>query len=179
MTCVAGLVQDGQVYIGGDQVASDPACMTNRRDEKVFRLGKMLIGYSSSYRLGQIVRYRLQLPEHPAGMSDMAYMVTMFVESLRSCQRDSGVLSKTNEVEVSEGNLLVAYNHALYEIQSDHQVAIPADGYAAIGSGYAVALGAFYATRGQKVPKKRLRTVLDAAEMHSLGVRGPFTILKL
>ena len=64
----------------------------------------------------------------------------------------------------------------LFEIESDYQVGIPEDGYAAVGSAQDIARGSLFATQGQK-PRSRVLTALRSAERFNAGVRGPFHIL--
>jgi hypothetical protein len=51
------------------------------------------------------------------------------------------------------------------------------EGYAAVGSGTAVALGALSATAGRS-GAARVRLALEAAARHRTDVSGPFTILR-
>ena len=58
-------------------------------------------------------------------------------------------------------------------------VAEAADGYAAVGCGDRLALGALFATAGTGLkPRRRVLRALAAAERFSAGVRGPFVCLK-
>lgn len=71
----------------------------------------------------------------------------------------------------------MGYHGKLYEVGSDYQVGIPADGYAAVGCGDCFALGALHGARGS--PAARIRAALEAAAHFSAGVRGPFVIESL
>jgi hypothetical protein len=51
----------------------------------------------------------------------------------------------------------------------------PAEGFAAVGCGYAEALGALWVERHKK-PRHRAVTALDAAVHLNAGVRGPFVV---
>ncbi len=60
-------------------------------------------------------------------------------------------------------------------IDRDYQVSESADGYAAIGTGDDVALGALYATASMgMVLEHRLEVALAASAHHIKDVRGPF-----
>jgi len=64
MTAIAGVVQDGEVWIGGDSAGVAGLALTVRADAKVFRLGEMVIGCAWSCRGRQILRYHVT-PERP------------------------------------------------------------------------------------------------------------------
>ena len=177
MTCIVGLVEDGTVYIGGDSAGVAGYSLTVRKDVKVFRNGDFLIGFTSSFRMGQLLHHAFVPPEFPTWDEKNTvekYMSTTFVDAIRQCLKDGGFAQKTSEQE-SGGNFLIGFKGRLFEIASDYQVGEPLDGYAAVGCGYDVALGALYATPNTK-PKKRVELALQASERHNAGVRGPFIV---
>lgn len=176
MTCIVGLEFNGKVYIGGDSAGVAGYDITVRSDEKVFENGDFLMGFTDSFRMGQILRYSFEPPDHDPRMGDMKYIVTTFMDEIRNVYRDKGFLQKENEAEAG-GTFLLAYNGKLYCIDSDFQVGKSADSYMAIGCGDAYALGSMYSTKNLKDPEKRIALALDAAAHHNSGVRGPYTIL--
>lgn len=175
MTCIVGLVEGDTVWMGGDSagVAGDYR-LTVRADQKVFRKGPMLFGFTTSFRMGQILRYSLAIPEHDSEISIEQFMATAFVDAVRSCLRESGWASKTNERE-NGGTFLVAFKGRLFTVFDDYQVAIAADGYDAIGCGDLIARGALFASDGRS-GRDRVEIALMAAERMSAGVRGPFVV---
>ncbi|KKO71831.1 hypothetical protein AAV32_09670 [Kerstersia gyiorum] len=60
-----------------------------------------------------------------------------------------------------------------------YQVGEAASGYDAVGCGADIALGALCATTGMADHNSRIGLALHAAEAHSAGVRGPFTVLSI
>lgn len=178
MTVIAGLVDGKRVWIGGDSagVAAFGLGLTVRADAKVFRNSGFLFGFTSSFRMGQLLRYSLTLPP-PKGDLD-AFMCTTFVDVLRDCLKAGGWASKDNEREEG-GTFLVGVRGRLFTVYDDYQVASAADGYAAVGCGDQVALGALHATAGAGMkPRRRVLKALAAAERFSAGVRAPFVCLK-
>jgi len=174
MTCIVGLVDNKRVYIGGDSAGVGGYDLLVRADAKVFRNGAFLFGFTSSFRMGQLLRYAFTPPKHDPDLSDYAYLVTTFVDALRQCLQHGGYASKSNEQE-SAGTFLLGYRGHLYRIEDDYQVGEAADNYNACGCGYSMALGAMFANEG-KPPEKRVREALHAAERFSAGVRGPFVV---
>lgn len=181
MTCIAGLVHRGDVWMGGDSAGVAGWALTVRRDPKVFAVGEFLIGFTTSFRMGQILRHRFTAPEHPRGESVDRYLSTAFIDAVRECLGKYGWREKDKERE-SGGTFLVGYRGVLAEINDDFQVGLSRDPFLAVGCGASSALGALWTLhrfRAQTSPRDKLRLALRAAERLSAGVRGPFTILQL
>lgn len=174
MTCIVGLVEGGKVYMGGDSSGVSSWTLTIRADEKVFCNGEFLIGFTTSFRMGQLLRYAFTPP--PIEGDLFAYMVTQFVTAVRACLKEGGYAKKENEQEEG-GTFLVGVRGRLFAVCGDYQVVASADNYAAIGSGEDIALGALCATYGDLPPRLCIERALSAAERHNIGVRGPFTVL--
>lgn len=179
MTAIAGFIHsDGSVWVGGDSAGVAGLDLTRRADQKVFRNGEFIFGFTSSFRMGQLLRYAFQPPAAADSQDVMAFMATTFVDAVRACLKSGGYASRVNETE-SAGTFLVAFRGRLFLIDSDYQVSESFCGYAACGAGGSVACGALYATRDREDPRERMYIVLHAAENHNAAVRGPFTILNL
>lgn len=173
MTVIVGLVHKGRVHLGGDSAGVCGYQLTVRRDPKVFSNGPYVMGFTSSFRMGQLLQHAFQAP-HPAGSLDQ-FMVTTFIDALRTCLKDGGWARKDSEQEQA-GTFLVGVHGRLFVIQGDYQVGEPADGYAAVGCGDELALGALHATATLDMPPRdRVATALAAADHHSAGVAGPYT----
>ena len=56
------------MYIGGDRAGVAGLSLTVRADEKVFQNGEFLMGFTTSFRMGQLLRYSLKPPPPPAGI---------------------------------------------------------------------------------------------------------------
>jgi hypothetical protein len=178
MTCVAAWIEEGTVWMGADSAGVGGWDLTVRADEKVFINGEFLMGFTSSFRMGQLLRYSLQSPFRHPGVSIEKFMTTDFVDAVRNCLKTGGFAKKTNESEEG-GTFLVGYHGRLFRIGDDYQVGESQQPFDAVGCGAALALGALHATRSMKAdPKERLTRALEAAEQFSAGVRGPFTILE-
>ena len=181
MTCIVGIEHETGVYIGGDSAGIAGWELTVRADPKVFRVGEFVYGIAGSFRMGNLLRYAFLPPPPPKKRKHLdAYMVTAFVDTLRAVVEAGGTREKKNEVEsLHNSSFLVAVRGRLFEIDSDFQVGRPASGYAAIGCGSSVALGALHALVvgvGLTHPTDCVAAALRAAEAHNIGVRGPFII---
>ncbi|MBH1937403.1 hypothetical protein I5Q34_24570 [Streptomyces sp. AV19] len=173
MTVIVGLVHDGRVHLGGDSAGVGGYRLTVRQDPKVFRNGPYAMGFTTSFRMGQLLHHAFKAPK-PKGDLDR-FMTTVFVDKLRTCLKDGGWARKDSEQEEG-GTFLVGVYGRLFAVYGDYQIAEPADGYAAVGCGDEFALGALHATAGMGLePRKRLTLALAAAGYHSAGVSAPFT----
>jgi ATP-dependent protease HslVU (ClpYQ) peptidase subunit len=175
MTCIVGLIDKGKVYMGGDSAALSGYDINLSVHPKVFRNGPFLMGYTSSFRMGQLLQHALHAPERGVGQDVYAYMVTTFVDAVRQCLKDGGYARKHDEGEEG-GTFLVAYAGRLFMIADDYQVHEAVGSYHAVGCGADYALGSMRVTASTK-PKQRIRMALETAAHFSAGVAGPFTIL--
>jgi hypothetical protein len=170
LTCIAGVVHNGRVYIAGDSAGVSGYSLTPRADKKVWTTGPYAFGFTTSFRMGQLMRYSFQPPTPEGDLH--RFMVTTFVDALRTCLKDGGWARKDSEQEWG-GEFLVGVHGRLFKVASDYQVGESRNGYDATGCGNALALGALHATAGLK-PRRRLTRALAAADHHSAGVTGPY-----
>jgi ATP-dependent protease HslVU (ClpYQ) peptidase subunit len=176
MTCIVGVKHKGKVYLGGDSAGvSEGMDVTVRNDKKVFRNGSFIMGFTSSFRMGQVLAYKMIPPDMKAGQDLMEYMVCDFVDAARDCMKAAGY-TKISDNQEEGGTFLVGFGARLFMIDCDFQVGESIDGIEAIGCGGPFALGSLYSTKG-KDPKKRVVEALRAAENFSGGVRAPFTVM--
>lgn len=178
MTAIAGLIHDGKVYIGGDSAGVAGMDLHLRSDPKVFTVGGFVVGYTTSFRMGQLLRFSFQPPFHRPDVDTYRYMVTEWVDAIRACFKGGGFATTKEGAEVG-GTFLVGYRGRLFFVGSDYQVGECADGFAAVGCGDNQCLGALWATRESKMkPEARLELALGAAERFSAGVRAPFLVVR-
>ena len=177
MTCIVGLVDKGNVYIGGDSAGVAGLSISIRNDEKVFVNGPFIMGFTTSFRMGQLLQYKLTIPKQTTNQSDMEYMVTDFIDSVRRCFAENGFGKLPDKDHHEGGNFLVGYNGKLYNIDHDFQVGVPSLQYDAVGCGEDIAKGSLYSTKG-KEPTARIKLALEAASTFSAGVAPPFKLVK-
>ncbi len=176
MTAIVGLVHEGTVIIGGDSAGVSGYSLTVRADQKVFSTGPYVMGFTSSFRMGQLLRWAFE-PPVPDTEQLEKFMATTFVDAVRETLKAGGWLRKDSDQEEG-GVFLVGVAGRLFTVLQDFQVGEAADGYAAVGCGDELAVGALYATAKLSLsPTARLTTALSAAERFSAGVRGPFTLV--
>lgn len=178
MTCVIGVKSDDEVFIGADRAASGRNLIRKRSDSKVFKrstsAGDLLIGFTTSFRIGQVLQYSLSIPQYRKSKDIMEYMVNEFIESVRSVLKESGVAVIENGVETG-GLFLVGFRGNLFCVQPDYQISRVIDGYTAIGSADEVALGSLFSTL-DLVPEDRIHVALRAAAEFNPYVSPPFDV---
>lgn len=175
MTCIVGLVDEGKVYIGGDSAGVAGLDIAGRADQKVFKVGEFIMGFTTSFRMGQLLKCSLTPPKRYTDNDIYKFMVTDFIDSVRKCLKNGGFAKKDNEVE-SGGTFLIGYSGRLFRIEDDYQVGENILPFDSCGCGQSFALGSFHATQNEKDPMKRINMALEAAEEFSAGVKRPFTI---
>lgn len=181
MTCIVAIRDATGVTMGADSAGSDGYRMIERTDSKVFTVGEFLIGFTTSFRMGQVLRYDWHPPSRQEGLSTDTYLVRDVIRSIRDALKSAG-FAQTNAGEEQGGEFLLAYRGDLYFIGSDYQVGQHACGFASVGCGREVAMGAMQILQGSPFADlpthEKVRRALAAAETLSAGVRGPFTVLR-
>jgi ATP-dependent protease HslVU (ClpYQ) peptidase subunit len=172
MTCIVAIAQNNKVYMAGDSAAvSDNHYTHYIKNPKVFINGDYLIGYTSSFRMGQLLEFA-KLPKPSVTTSLYEFMCTEFINYIRSILKEAGYAKIDNNQE-SVGNFLVGVHGELFEIQGDLAVIQTDPEYAAIGSGISCSLGSLYSTK-YALPHDRLIMALEASEKFTTTVRKPF-----
>lgn len=159
MTCLAAIIHEGKVYIGGDSAASVDNSIEVRTNRKVFRNGAYVIGFTGSFRVGQLLQYEIKMPP-PVG-DVLGHLVGSFIPQLKAAAG-----KETDEI-------LIGHAGRLFKVSSDYSVAEYTN-YAAAGGGEPYALGRMHGALGP--PDTRITAALKAAEEHCPAVRAPFHI---
>lgn len=195
MTCIVAVTDGETVVLGGDSAAVGGHELRLRTDRKVFQVGSYAVGFTTSYRMGQILRYETDLPEPPpdVGPDELErFIVTEVVPAVRRSFADHGFAktarftspkeaSTTEEGQEFGGLFLIGVAGHIFEIRQDYQVGRPAAAYSSVGFGAPVALGALHVL--ESLPglslRERATKALEAAETYSAVVRAPFHFVEL
>lgn len=175
MTCIVGVASRGQVVIGGDSAGVQGSELSIRRDPKVFRKGPMVFGFTTSFRMGQLLQHAFTPPPLPKrGANLHRYLVADFVDALRVELKAKG-WAQTKESQEIGGTFLIGVRGRLFRVCDDYQVAEAFDRCDAVGSGGDFALGALQATVAYAA-RYRVKVALAAAARYSPYVRAPFVL---
>jgi len=188
MTCVVGIADNGKVWMGADSAAVSGWDTRVSTVPKVFHRGKFLIGYTTSFRMGQLLQYKLDIIDLETQISQyetlIEFMVDHFVPEIQTLFSENGFSKIDNNVEQG-GTFLVGLRGELFTIHSDYQVQNCIPPYDAIGCGANYALGALYITyktnsSGNVIrPERIIKESLQAAATFSNGVEKPFNVLSI
>ncbi len=88
MTCIVALTDGKKVCMGADSAGAGGSYVTVRADPKIYRVGPFLIGFTSSFRMGQPLGHNLTVASRPEGTDVFVFMCT-FVEAVRACFKDT------------------------------------------------------------------------------------------
>ena len=183
MTAIVGIAKGGQVWLGADSCGATSYYRAAFTTPKLVELSttsssKLLLGYTTSFRFGQILQYQVGMP-HDIRKDAEEYLIRDFIPAARKSLIDHGWMKKESEREQS-GAALVGYRGRLFTFQSDLSLTEAQSGLDATGSGYEYALGAmsFAASLGRKA-EVILEAGLRAAATFTPGVMEPFTIRKV
>jgi len=181
MTCIVAIAHKKKVYMGADSYGSNGRSGTEVLNPKCFINGEFLIGSTTSFRIIDLLQYKLSVPKvHEDEHKDNdKFMRTYFIEAVHKCFKDNGRL-KTKEGVDNGGNFLVGYRGKVYEIQDDFSILnVPVYG-GSVGSGENAARGSLWTTsKAKMLPKARIIIALESAVSVNCGVRAPFNLLEL
>lgn len=177
-----------------------------RDEKKLFTAGPFLVGYTTSYRMAQLLRFGTgdidgigslgeQVPycgecrarEPAENDADLSFMVRKFVPHVRKLFR-SGGWSTIQDNHETGGHFIVAYAGRtaprLYTLESDFQVH-PSSVYAAVGSASRYLLGALATLTHNKRPDTAedahlcVTEAMFAAHEHCCHIRPPYDICRV
>lgn len=183
MTIIVGIITAEDVIVGADSLGSNGNQKLRMKTPKVIRRfvhGKkrpILIGCSGSYRVLQLLQ-TMPMPDHDGNKSTDRYIIEDLVSSIRKHLDTNGALGKRENEDFSEIQLLLAYDHRLFEVQGDFSVTETDHDYIAVGSGLEYALGALWASRDVP-PQDRIVLALQAAAEFNPFCGVPFDVLCL
>jgi ATP-dependent protease HslVU (ClpYQ) peptidase subunit len=188
MTCIVALSSGNKVFLGGDSAASDEksGLILQVTAPKVFKIGQYGIGFTDSFRMGQILQYTWVPPLYKptAGYKNLdKFMRTKFVESIKQTFQENGYGKFGGSTEEGdEGGVFliaVAGTGRIFTMDYDFHIAEADVDYLAEGSGQQVALGSLFSTKNIRSPRTRVKTALESSAKFIMSVRGPFTIIEV
>lgn len=143
MTCIIGYIDENGVgHMAGDTAGTsvEGHYRADNVHAKVFRNGEMLMGYTSSFRMGQILEHDFTAPERPDGLTDYQYMVKLVVPAIRKAFVDAHYMNKEDK---GGGTFLIIYRGKLFALQDDFSVFERPRNFDSCGSGFIASNTAF------------------------------------
>lgn len=166
MTAIVAVKTPSGVIMAGDSAAVNMAgAISPVSNPKVFfRDGGYMIGYSGSFRTGQLLEHVMELPILNSGEDVTRMMVTRFIPGLKKMITDQGG---------EPPYFLLSINGRIFSIESDYQCREDNVDFAAVGAGREYALGALEVLVDVD-PIERAFMALRAASKFSAFVIPPF-----
>lgn len=189
MTCIVGYVENEEVYIGGDSAGVSGPDLTVRADDKVFINKEFIFGFTTSFRMGQILRYNFVPPRRGEDLTDGQYLYNDFINEIIEIFKKKNY-ARILDSQAEGGTFLFGYRGKLYCVGDDFQIGGSTKRYDSVGCGKQYALGTLYALEKYELrseeknsyvmlPKEKVEMALEAAETFSTSVRRPFKVLSI
>lgn len=185
MTAIAGLIDNGKVWMGADSAAICGDQIQTIKESKIIKVNnQMLIGYSGSIRCGQLLRHKEWLPVYCEDEDLMKYMCTVFVDHYIQLLRENHYFENKQEDDYGDC-LLCGISGRLFQVDCEFQVVEFDKEYAAIGSGAEYALGSLCSMTGHNStvsteykydPGYIVEEALKVSAEFAAGVQEPFNI---
>lgn len=171
MTSIVAYKKEDTIIIGGDSAASGNNRIVSRKDKKVFKRRGIAFGFAGSFRIGQLIKYSLKIPKRPTHMYNEEYIFNCLIGEIFKLLKLNKLVKK-NQMDC---NILIGYGKQIYKVDSDFQVEIADDNYAAIGDGADIALGALFVLKDTELtPEEKLEKALYASARYCTTVSPPF-----
>lgn len=176
MTCIVAEVVKGVVHMAGDKLGSNGYSKMLVSKSKVFIKGEFIIGYTSSFRMGQLLEYTWTPPEKLTSQAEELYIYKTVVDSVKETLKADGYAT-----DKSGGTFLFGYKGSIYEMQDDFAI-FKAEKYTAVGCGEQEAKAVLYTLDKVKSTmsiEKRLALAIEASSVLKCGVSSEYDYLKL
>lgn len=182
MTCVAGIIEDGKIWIGADSVATRGNESVLMKDPKVFKSGSFLFGCSGNPRDAQILQSSaFNPPKIKDRQSVQDYLALDVMAHIRAILKQHGsFIVEDSATEGFDSELLMGFGTDLYVVYGNFQIARRIEPYNATGCGMQYALGAFHSLDPYQISaRKKIEAALKAAARFDPYVQGPFKIMSM
>lgn len=173
MTCIVAKIHKGKVHMAGDRLGSNGFIKEEYPlIKKVFKNEDFLMGYTSSFRMGQLLKYSWTPPKKSLDDTDDKYIFMTVPESILSLF-ESGKFGHKDKTDYTAGNFLFGWKGRLFEMQDDmsvmeheHMAAVGSGSYHALASLRTLAIIGWHDDN----PEAALRTAIQVASEYQVGV---------
>lgn len=173
---VAALTEQGVVMAADRQIHAGWQKQYHEQP-KLWVNGKYALGAAGCMRTAQVLKHHVTWPKYrPDEDTDWeAFLVKTLVPAMWQGVKDHGVVKNNNGIDQLNSSLLLAVGDRIAEISGNGCAVTETAGRAAIGSGYAEALGAL-GTTGPWTEDQVIDAVRRASQT-AVGVGGPISIV--
>lgn len=190
MTCIVAIA-GSPIYLAADSLGSTNYSKQEYKNSKLAKLKTSRdlkdhssipvdigIGYTSSFRMGDLLSYVFKPPTIGIDEDVREYLVTAFIPKLIDCF-DTNHYSRTKDGSKFGGVFIVGLEERIFIIQDDFSVLEPECGYASVGSGSDIALGALYASVETYDSLTAASLAVSAASNFTPSVGGEITTIEI
>ena len=196
MTCIIAHTDGVSSFIAGDKLGSNGFTKTVQTEPKVFEKEfiklhddgltrtkeVMALGYTTSFRMGQLLNYNLNLPEQDASQTFSQYLVIKVIPIILQMFKEEWGARDASQ-DVGGGQFIILHNHTIYEVQEDFSVLQPKTRITAVGSGTYHAIAAMQAyieveNESKKPLHERIKSIFKIVSDNVTSVSEEFDVLK-
>lgn len=175
MTIGLAETDGSELIFAADSAGTDGDEIHTIDTSKVFARDGYLFAYSGSYRIGQILRHCVELPEVPVAGDVERFLVREVGPAVRSAVEAEGAAAPGQKVLGEKTSILIGVRGQIWCMLPDLTV-IPEGPFGAIGSGRLRAYAALHALRaaGFGPARHRIELALEATAAYTSSVRPPW-----
>ena len=176
MTCIVAEVKDGVVHMAGDKCGSNGYTKIMVDKSKVFINRNFIIGYTTSFRMGQLLEFTWNPPEKLPSQSEENFIYKTVVDSIKAMLKADGFAT-----DKEGGSFLFGYEGKLYEMQDDYAI-FKIDKYSAVGCGEQEAKAVLHTLDHINYEcdmEERLSLAIKASSLTKTGVSSEYNYLSL
>lgn len=181
MTCIIALrdKETGTVYLAGDKLGSNGSTKAVYKDPKVFQIGHFCFGYTSSFYMGQLLKYHWKQPCKTMHQDEDGYIFKDVVQSLKKVFKDNNFGHEQNGHEPDFGQFIMVYKGRIFEVQGNMSL-LETDNLSSVGCGKSHALGAVEAlVNNTNIPAPDiLKESMKIVSKFSCGVSEECDVIK-
>lgn len=183
MTCIIAITdKTGCVWLAGDKLGSNGHTKQIVKDPKVFKVGDFYFGYTSSFYMGQLLKYSFVPPVRTMHVDDNEYIFRDVRYSLKALfdKNSFGVTQlgtpTTNEPDF--GTFIMVYKNRVFVVQNN--LSLLEYDNTSVGCGEELAKGCIDALQEntELSPEQILTKTMDIVSRYSCGVSRELDIIK-
>lgn len=140
MTCIISFFNNDRIVLAGDKIGVSGNFKAIIKEPKVFFNCDFMIGYTTSFRMGQLLNHTWKPTKRKKDQSVENYIYVDTIGSIRKLFEENWFFDKTKEDDW--GIFILCYENKIFKVHTDMTITESMDHIAVCGSGREVAKGA-------------------------------------
>ncbi|AGG58225.1 hypothetical protein VPDG_00064 [Vibrio phage henriette 12B8] len=176
MTCIVAKVEDGKIHIAGDKLSSNGYTKLITTKPKIFKNGDFVFGYTTSFRMGQLIEFAWKQPEKLNSQTEDHYIYKVFIDSIKALLEGDGFAT-----DKQGGTFVFGYKGRLFIMQDDFSI-FEFDDFCAVGCGEDEANAVMYTLSKldhDLTAEEQLAMAINAAARNKVGVSIQYDYLEV